>query len=156
MLRPIPWPIVLGLAAPLHAQGGAAAAQPLPRATFITTMDGEYRKLDANKDGQVTRAEVVAYQRSALAGQILQRQRTAFAALDSDRNGQISPAEFTKLPVNSPAPNPDPIMAFDLNRDGRLTLIEHRTATLANFDRIDADKDGIASAAEMRAGGVAR
>jgi hypothetical protein len=43
----------------------------------------------------------------------------------------------------------------DGNRDGQVSLVEHRTATLANFDRIDTDKNGIVSVAEMRAGGVA-
>jgi hypothetical protein len=32
--------------------------------------------------------------------------------------------------------------------------VEHRAATVANFDRLDADKDGIVTAAEMKAGGI--
>jgi hypothetical protein len=42
----------------------------------------------------------------------------------------------------------------DGNRDGRISMIEHRTATLANFDRLDTDKDGIVTPAEMKAGGI--
>ena len=48
---------------------------------------------------------------------------------------------------------------LDLNRDQKITLIENRTATLATlatFDKLDTDKDGIVSAAEMKAGGITR
>ncbi len=47
-------------------------------------------------------------------------------------------------------------MRFDTSKDGKVSLIEHRTATLANFDRLDTDKDGVVTGAEMKAGGVAR
>jgi hypothetical protein len=39
----------------------------------------------------------------------------------------------------------------DLNHDGIVTLVEHRTATLATFDGLDADKDGVVTPAEMEA-----
>ena len=32
---------------------------------------------------------------------------------------------------------------MDGNRDSQISLAEHRTATLANFDRLDTDKDGV-------------
>jgi hypothetical protein len=43
---------------------------------------------------------------------------------------------------------------FDPNRDQAITLIEYRAATLANFDALDADHDGVVTQAEMRAGNV--
>ena len=43
---------------------------------------------------------------------------------------------------------------MDSNRDGQVSLVEHRSATLANFDRLDTDKDGNVTAAEMKAGGI--
>jgi Ca2+-binding EF-hand superfamily protein len=50
-----------------------------------------------------------------------------------------------------------PVLAqADLNHDGTITLVEFRTARLANFDRIDSDKDGVASVAEMKAAGLLR
>ncbi len=146
--------LLLSLAAPAFSQT-APGAQPLPRATFNTTMDGEFRKIDTNKDGQLTRAEVDAFQKAAIALQVQARQRAVFVALDGDRNGQLSLAEFSRVPVTPQPTNPDVLMRFDINRDGKVSLIEHRTATLANFDRMDSDKDGVVSAAEMRAGGIA-
>ncbi len=85
--------------------------------------------------------------------QVQARQRAIFATLDGDRNGQLSFAEFSRVPVNPPPTNPDVLMRFDTNKDGKVSLIEHRTVTLANFDRMDTDKDGVVSAAEMKAGG---
>jgi len=59
--------------------------------------------------------------------------------------------------VTPASPNPAPILAqHDLNKDGRITLVEFRTAKLANFDRMDADKDGIVSIAEMKAAGLVK
>ena len=46
------------------------------------------------------------------------------------------------------------ITTMDSTRDGQISLIEHRTATLANFDRLDIDKDGVVNATDMRAGGI--
>ncbi len=43
--------IVMVNSVPLVAQTATPDAQPLPRATFNATMDGEYRKIDTNKDG---------------------------------------------------------------------------------------------------------
>ena len=147
--------LMLTLATPASSQA-APVAQPLPRATFNATMDGEYRKIDTNKDGQLSRAEVEAFQKAAIAVQVQARQRAVFVTLDGDRNGQLSLAEFSRVPVNPQRTNPDVLMRFDTNRDGKVSLIEHRTATLANFDRLDVDKDGVVSLAEMTGGGMVR
>ena len=65
------------------------------------------------------------------------------------------PAEFMRLPSNEQAPNAAPmIQRFDTNRDSKISQVEYRAGTLANFDRLDADKDGVVTAAEMKAGGL--
>jgi hypothetical protein len=149
MARVFPVALLL-LATPLPAQ------TPLPRANFITVQDGQFSKMDADKDGNLTRIEVDEFQKMTAVATGQQRNRALFAQLDADKNGQISPAEFLKLPLGQPETNPAPFMAqMDGNRDGKVTLIEHRTGTLANFDRLDTDKDGIVTPAEMKAGGIA-
>jgi hypothetical protein len=40
---------------------------------------------------------------------------------------------------------------MDSNRDSLISIVEHRTATLANFDRLDVDRDGKVTAAELNA-----
>ena len=119
-------------------------------------MDSEFRKIDANKDGQLITEEVQQFQETAALAQAEQNSRAAFVALDTDRNGQISSTEWAKLPLTPPRTNPVALMRFDAGRDGKVSLLEHRNARLSNFDRIDSDKDGIVTAAEMEAGGVAR
>ena len=141
--------------APLLAQA-APAAQPLPRAQFITTMDGEFRKVDADKDGQLTRVEVELYQKAAVLAMAQRGSQALFARLDTDKNGHISPAEFARLPMNPPRADPNALLKFDTGKDGKVSLIEHRTATLANFDRLDTDKNGIVTPAEMKAGGITK
>ena len=137
----------------------AAAGQPVsvPRATFIATMDAEFNKMDADKNGVLTKKEIEDFQRavSILAAQ--NRNRALFAALDKDHNGVLTPAEFAALPMPRPQPNAAPLLAqVDANHDGQITQVEFRAGKLANFDRMDTDKDGVVTAAEMRAAGVIR
>jgi Ca2+-binding EF-hand superfamily protein len=83
------------------------------------------------------------------------RVQALFSQLDADHNGQLSAAEFGKMAAAPPPPNPAAILGpADFNRDGQVTLVEFRTLKLANFDRMDADKDGVVSVAEMKAAGL--
>jgi len=142
--------------APKPASAAAVSGSvPVSRVQFLATMDGEFRKMDSNKDGIVTKKEIEDYQRAtaALREQALQHQ--LFAALDADHNGSLSPQEFARLQLPVPATDPAPVLAqADLDHDGKISLVEYRTAKLANFDRMDADKDGIVTPAEMRAAGL--
>lgn len=130
--------------------------QPISRTAFIAQMDAQFGKMDADKNGQLTRAEIEQVQKLAAVAEAEARNRALFAELDKDGNKQLSAAEFAKLVTDPPPANAAPMLSReDGNRDGQVSLVEHRTATLANFDRIDTDKNGIVSVAEMRAGGVA-
>jgi len=139
-----------------HAAAAAQAPQsaPIPRTTFLSVMDSEFRKMDADKNGQVTRAEVEAFQRAVAVAEAAQRNRTLFAQLDTDRNGQVSLAEFGKLNQPQPVNGQPTIAQYDGNRDGQVSIVEYRSVKLGRFDRIDADKDGVASIAEQRAAGL--
>lgn len=138
----------------LPSVAAAQTSAPIPRATFLTVMDGEFKKMDADKNGQVTRAEIEGFQRASAVAESAKRNRAMFQQLDRDKNGQISPAEFAA--VTPPAQiNGQPLIAqYDANKDGKVSQVEFRALKLARFDRIDADKDGIASVAEQRAAGL--
>jgi len=133
----------------------AAASRPVPRAQFIADMDAQFKKLDTNGDGIATRLEIENSQQRGLAARAVQRNRQLFAVLDKDRSGQLSAAEFAALGT-APAPvNAGPLLTtWDLNKDGKVALVEFRSATQANFDRMDKDRDGIVSVAEMQAAGI--
>ncbi len=148
--------IAMSLLAIPSLSSAQAVRKPIPKASFIATTDAEFRKIDANKDGQLVTAEVQQYLEAAALVQAQEDSQAAFVALDTDRNGQISAAEWAKLPLTPPRTNAASLMRFDVGRDGKVSLLEHRAARLANFERVDTDKDGIVTAAEMEAGGVAR
>ena len=146
---------VAGAQKPKSAAPQAAAPQPLSRATFLAEMDTQFRKMDADKNGQLTRVEIEQFEKLAAVANAEARNRELFVQLDADRNGQLSAAEFKKLVTQPPPASAAPMIAReDSNRDQQISLIEHRTATLANFDRIDADKDGVVTPTEMKAGGI--
>jgi hypothetical protein len=128
----------------------AVAVPDLPRADFIALMDADFKKRDLDGNGKATRAEVEEFTKRAAAAVAQEQNRELFQRLDIDRNGVITPAEFAAL---IPAPKFVDVSAemirFDRNRDQIITLVEYRTATLENFDRLDADKNGILSAVEL-------
>ena len=132
-------------------------AQPIPRAEFLKNMDADFARMDGNHDGKLAKAEIEASQRATALQQIHTRNQQVFRELDKDRNGQLSPAEFAQFHAEPQPPNGAPmIQHFDTNHDGMIALVEYRSGTLANFDRLDTDKDGIVTAADLHAGGIGK
>ena len=118
----------------------------MARTHFIEVMDTEFKQMDADKNGIVTKKEIEDFQRATSILVAQQRNIALFQALDKDKNGQLTPAEFANLPMNVAQPNAAPVLAqTDTNRDGQITMVEYRTGKLASFDRMDTDKDGIVS-----------
>lgn len=135
-----------------QAPAAPSGTGDVARSAFIQSMDVEYRKQDLDGDGKVTRAEVEQFERNAALAKSQAQNRALFASLDADRNGVISPGEFATLVRNIPMPDVSAQMQrFDTNRDQVISLVEYRTATLINFDRLDADKDGIVTERELAA-----
>lgn len=166
---------VPALAAP--AAGGARANPDadgngvLTRAEVEADVARRFAKLDANRDGKVDEGDRAAH-RKAKADEM-------FAAADSDRNGSISRAEFDAAQATREAKRAerraamadghgggrdgkrgkrgghgggDRLLAMvDINGDKAVTSVEMRTAALARFDRIDANKDGQVTAEERAA-----
>ena len=128
----------------------AVVVPDLPRADFIVLMDADFKKRDLDQNGKATRAEMEEFAKRAAAAAAQEQNRELFQRLDVDKNGLITPAEFAAL---IPAPRFIDVSAemirFDSNRDQIITLVEYRTTTLANFDRLDLDKDGVLTAAEL-------
>jgi Ca2+-binding EF-hand superfamily protein len=129
-----------------------AVTQPVPRSDYLKVMDGQFKQFDANGDGKLTPQEVAAREAQDARAQALALNRQIFGQLDKDKSGALSPDEFSGLVASPPPPDPKPFMQrMDLDKDGAVTLIEHRTVLLATFDAIDTDKDGVVTPAEMQA-----
>ena len=151
-MRWVPAATMLILAAPALAQSGS-----ISRAKFIADMDARFRALDDDGNGQLSPAEIEASQRAEASAAASKRNAALFALLDADKDGKLTPEEFDKL--NNPPPNTAnaPLMLgrMDGNRDGQISLAEHRAGMLANFDRLDTNRDGVVGPAELKAGGAA-
>jgi len=142
-------------AAQVQAQApeGETAARPTTRAELHKQLDQGFARVDTDKDGVISRAEVAALEEkvAAQANEELQRRLDReFAALDSDKNGQLSPAEFkARFTVRRPGPD-SALRRLDANKDGRISVSEFKARSLASFDRLDANKDGTITPEEQR------
>jgi len=73
--------------------------------------------------------------------------------LDADRNGQVSLSGFTRGSVSLPKSLhvSGPTSKLEANKAGKITLVEYRILILANFARLDLDKNGIVTKVERSA-----
>ena len=149
MVRISLFTLALVVAAPLAAQA-SGGVKSVTRAEVTANAEGEFKRVDANKDGQMSRLEIENYQRTSTTARVTARNKALFAELDADKNGQISAVEFAKV---SPIPKPDAtfVLRIDANKDGQVSLAEHRGAALDTFVKLDANKDGTLTAAEVQA-----
>ena len=144
--------LALPVAAAAQVQGGA----DLSRAEFIAQMDGQFGAIDGNRDGTITTEEIEARRQILARSAALNANRQVFRQLDTDGNGALSQQEFEAL-VNPQAVSNVPVptmQEFDTDRNGTITLVEYRIVTQGNFDRLDQDRDGVMTAAEMQAAGL--
>jgi Ca2+-binding EF-hand superfamily protein len=133
----------------------AAGEQPLARTQFLAQMDTQFRAIDADGNGQLSVAEIEQSEKKRLMAEAQARNDALFDRLDTNNNGQISATEFAKLVAEPAGASAQPMLSReDRNRDNQISLVEHRTATLASFDRLDMDKDGNVTADEMKVGGI--
>lgn len=122
----------------------------LARTAFIQLMDSDFKQRDLDNNGKATRAEIEQFEKQRKLVQGQQDNRMLFLRLDSDRNGLVTPSEFTALIAPPGFPDVSKIMQrFDSNRDQIISLVEYRVATLSNFDALDVDKDGVLSVLEQ-------
>lgn len=145
----------------------------ITKAELTAALEARFARLDANKDGKLTRED----------REILRQQRLdeRFAAMDTDKNGQISKAEFAAAHQGRDGGHdrmgkPDGpegrgwghrgpghgMMRGDpdgpggpgrdgAGKDGDITKAEFMARPLAMFDKADANHDGKVTADEMKA-----
>lgn len=170
--------LIGGAAAAAIIGGGAAVAQnaprpkpmlhmaaPMTRAAIQAQVQAKFAKLDANRDGFITKAEGEAVKQQLHAGIIEGRAERAadgkrsgrdqmFDRVDANHDGMISRDEFASVP------RPQSMIMrgsgmrgmrgmggqmferTDANRDGRVSLVEAQRAALAHFETMDLNRDG--------------
>ena len=123
-----------------------AIAQPVVAAAVT-----EFKAMDTNGDGKVTREEHAAGARSM------------FQKMDANRDGKVTASEMEAaqraIAGSDAAPDSlsaaDKIKAVDQDGDGVLTAAEHANASRTMFDKMDANRDGVLTPEEMAAGHAA-
>lgn len=150
------------------AQGGIQT-----RNAAVERVRTMFARVDANRDGAITREEAATVgggkargARQARAADPARRAR-AFERLDANRDNMISRDEWARAEgarAERRAARPQRaqrmamrgrmggamLRAADANRDSRVTLQEAEQAALQRFDRVDANRDGQITPAERQ------
>ena len=124
----------------------AATAQPVVAAAAT-----EFKAMDTNSDGKVTREEHAA------------GARAMFEKMDANHDGKVTAAEMDAahrtIAGGDAGKNElsaaEKIKAVDQDSDGVLTAAEHAQASRAMFDKMDANHDGTLTVEEMATGHAA-
>lgn len=152
-------PVKPGLARPAilpAIQPGGRAERPVTRAELVRDLDLKYKALDINNDGDVTQAEIRAAQaraEQAVDAQLAKRRAADFARLDTDRDGRLTSAEYSAGTPIAPRRKADPdavVLRMDIDKNRAVSAAEFRAPSLATFDKLDVNGDGIAAIDEQR------
>lgn len=135
--------LALAVAVPVMAQQAQGTAEPRQQARARRTA-AMFQRLDVNHDGAVSKAE-------------WPRGEQAFTRLDVNKDGVLSQDELRRAatPRQMRAQRirarmvQRQVRRMDANHDGTISRDEWRGKADV-FDRIDADKDGQLTAAEIR------
>lgn len=144
-----------GLAIAAPAAPATGAPKSTTRTQFLANYEAEFNAMDTNHDGVLDASEVAAAQQKQVqAARAEQQQRLTaeFDRLDTNHDGQLSKAEFLAAapPIQAP-PASEVIGQYDTNKDGKISLKEFQAPPLADFNKIDANHDGVVTAAEIAA-----
>ncbi|QNM81791.1 calcium-binding protein [Sphingomonas sabuli] len=134
---------------------------PVTRAAMLEKVQSHFAKLDADRNGVVTAAEMDAM-RAQHQGRMGQRGEKRFDRLDANDDQAISKAEFDAAHakmgdhrgkgMRMGGMGGRMIMRMaDANKDGNVSLQEATAAAATHFDQADANRDGTLTREEMRA-----
>lgn len=159
MPKPIIFALAVSVAAAASAQAPAGGAAPAPqtaeRSELVKKLDDSFNRVDVNNDGFLSRDEVASAGTKALQQaqeNVEDRMDEEFKKLDTDKNNQLSLAEFKAAAKVRANVNPDQaLQRLDSNKDGKISAAEYKSTALASFDKFDANKDGKVTPEEQKA-----
>jgi len=157
-------------------RGGFDRGAGVTRAQVQARVQQAFARVDSNRDGFVTQQEAQSVRgavRGERRGNRGQAREARFAQLDANRDGQISRVEFfaprpraeraerraQRVERRGQRGNGGGMFArlggnrfqrVDSNKDGRISLAEVTALRLRAFDRADANRDGLVTREERR------
>ncbi|MCB2135208.1 MAG: calcium-binding protein [Rhodobacteraceae bacterium] len=140
--------VTLGVALPVLANqsghGGQGMMQGMMRGGAFGMMGLDFATLDADGDGKVTQAELLAHRKAEIEG------------VDADGDGLISEAELAahitaRMQTMAAEMASMRIKMLDADGDGKVSVAEMQVPPMAGqmLSRLDTDGDGALSEAEM-------
>ena len=138
------------------------AQQPPTRTSLLQSLNARFGSFDLNADGTLTADELEKAQEkrvTEMKSELDREMGEAFGKLDTDKNGQLSLAEYKAAAPNlgvDEAKLGQIVTQLDGNKDGKVTKDEFTGPTLAGFDRVDANQDGTISPDERQQAAAAR
>lgn len=149
--------------------GSAVSAQPAPRAgaamtraDFSARLDRRFARLDANRDGVASAAELGARKQARGKPVRSQAERIArrFGRIDVNRDGAITLAEMQAAAERRGAKAGNGgnrrdgtargVGRMDANRDGGVSRAEFQARGMTRFARLDLDRNGVVTPAERQ------
>jgi Ca2+-binding EF-hand superfamily protein len=130
--------------------GGAWQGENAARMHHDTDPDAAFDRLDANKDGSVSRDEFAKAREERIERRIEIREKSKEGA-NSPKDGQEVRRHVMRMHPPGGLGARMIVMA-DANSDGQITLAEAEALALQHFDQMDANHDGQVTSEERRSG----
>lgn len=141
----------------------ANADGKLTKAEFDAGQRARFDKIDANRDGSITREERATHFKASAEARRAEATKARFADLDKDKNGQLSQSEFAAggASVDGKGPDrhrsggsmgdkPERVRA-DADKNAKISFADFSARGVEAFARADVNKDGTVIIAELQA-----
>ena len=144
----------------------AGSAQPAPRtgvtmtqADFAARLDRRFARLDVNRDGVASAAELTARKRAKPVRNKADRIARRFGRMDLNSDGAITLAEMQTASERrgeraegrgNRARGMRGVGRFDTNKDGAISRAEFQARGMARFARLDLDRNGAVTSTERQ------